>query len=286
MYNLTVNSDAVPAQHQRHQSQVRARQQGSTLIEMLVGIAVGLLVVTAAFGTLVLSRTTSLAVNDQLELQQQANMAMRIMSNMLRQTNTRVAVQPAPTGNIGLALLSAPPAFTGSALYLTPQPRDAADNDDFGIAFTDDGGTNATQDCLGNRNPAVGNPSVIPAGGTVTSRFSVNTNRLVCLGTQAATGAQPLINDVQRLRVLYGAQTGTGATATTQYYTQAQLAAVVPAPSIIAVEICLELATAARGGTPSVGGQYTDCDGVQVNNDQRVRVIARQAVRLRAVPIL
>lgn len=255
-----------------------SRQGGSSLVELLVGIAVGLMVVMAAIGTLVMARSTSRGVNDQLELQQQANMAIRIMSTMLRQTNTReIEAQPLNAG----VLFSAMPVYGASLLWVQGLARDAQDNDDFGIAFSD-AGAPLTPDCLGDFNSA---PT--PAGAPVSNRFFVNNNgnttRLMCRGTNVNAVAQPLISDVRRLRVLYGVQTGVGVAAVTRYFTQATVPNWATA-NVVSLEICLEMASAPRGvNTP---GNYTDCDGVaQTNADGRVHAVARQVVRLRAVPI-
>lgn len=254
-------------------------QKGSSLVELLVGVAIGLMVVMAAIGTLVMSRSTSRGVNDQLELQQQANMAIRIMATMLRQANTReFEAQPLNAG----VLFSPMPVYNGMSLSLQGLARDVLNNDVFGVAFSDEGAPNPTQDCLGNTNAA---PA--PAGAPVNSRFFLNNNgnttRLMCQGTNAGTGAQPLISDVQRFRVLYGVQTGANVAAVTQYYTQANVPDWTTA-NVVALEICLELASTARGvNTP---GNYTDCDGVaQSNADGRVHAVARQVIRLRAVPV-
>lgn len=249
-------------------------QKGSSLIELLVGLAVGLMVITAAMGTLVLSRTTSRGVNDQLELQQQANMAMRIMTTTLRQANTRELI-PDGVGNIVFSPL---PVFNAGPLYLQGLVRDGQGNDNIGVAFGDVGDPTPSQDCLGNTNTPA------PAGDPVNSRFFVDTNRLMCAGTVAGAGAQPLISDVQRFRVLYGVQTGIGAATVTNYFTQAN----VPdwnTANVVAVEFCLELATAIRNDTPAPGN-YRDCDDTAVANDRRTRVVVRQSVRLRAVPVL
>ena len=250
-------------------------QQGSSLVELLVGITLGLMVVTAAIGTLVLSRTMSKSVNDQLELQQQANMAMRIMAGTLRQANTRELTVDA-VGNI---LFSPTPVFIAGPLALQGLPRDAQGNDNIGVAYSDAGDPTPTQDCLGNTN----NPA--PVGGSVNNRFFVSANRLMCAGTSVASGAQPLIGDVQRFRVFYVVQTGIGAATLTNYFTQAN----VPdwnRSNVVAVEICLELATPPRGGNNPSPGNYIDCDGNLVANGSRTRAVVRQSVRLRSVPVL
>ena len=136
---------------------MRKQQTGSSLIELLIGIAIGLMVITAALGTLVLSRVTSLAVTDQLELQQQANTAMRIITSHLREANTReLELSAALPGVPGRQVQFSPfPTFTGSTLYVRGFPRDANGNDDFGVAYAD-AAAPRVPDCLGNTNAANG----------------------------------------------------------------------------------------------------------------------------------
>lgn len=248
------------------------------MIELLVGIAVGLMVVTAALGTLVLSRTTASAINDQLELQQQANMAMRIMSGQLREANTRELVAQ---GGGTMVVFTAMPVYNGDPLSLVALrglARDAQDNDNFGVAFADAGAPAPTQDCLGNTNLAGG-----PLDGVrIDNRFYVAANRLMCMGTNVATGAQPLVSDVQRFRVLYGIQNNAVVPPTMTYLTQAAVPDWTTA-NVVALELCLELATAQRGA-PAVGN-YVDCDGNNRAQDGRVRAVVRQVVRMRAVPV-
>lgn len=277
MYNLSAKAPTSPKRPSR------ARQIGVSLVELLVGVAVGLMVITAAIGTLVLSRVTSVGVNDQLEMQQQANMAMRIMSTYLRQNGSR-EVQVDAGATFFSPMLTFLPAGTTA---IQPFARSLEDNDDVGVVFADIGAIAApfiaerTLDCLGNGNAAP------VAGGALTSRFFVANNSLMCLGVNAATGPQALINDVQRFRVRYLVSTGADVATTAQYFIQPALPVLgAPNNGIVGVELCLELASTARPGIAPPPGQYLDCDGVAVNHDTRTRAVVRQAVRLRAVPVL
>lgn len=279
MFNPSVNSF-------RSARSTRAKpQRGVSLVELLVGVAIGLMVMTAAVGTLVLSRSTSVGVNDQLELQQQANMAMRIMATYLRQSSSREVMVDA-----GKTFFSAPLAFLPagtSAIEAFPRTGLAPGNDDFGIVFADAGPVappyiaEGTPDCLGN---TAGAPAT---GAPVTSRFYVSNNNLMCMGTNPGTLAQALIADVQRFRVLYLVSTGSDVATTSRYFSQAALPA-LGAPNnngIVGVELCLEMASAPRPGFEPPPGNYTDCDGNQVAHDTRARAVVRQAIRLRAVPV-
>lgn len=64
------------------------REQGITLIELLVGIVIGLLTVVVAMGALLVSRTVSGTVSDASQMQQQAANAFRIIGQQMRQAGS------------------------------------------------------------------------------------------------------------------------------------------------------------------------------------------------------
>ena len=64
---------------------INKNQRGVSLLELLVGIAIGLLVVAVAMGALMASRGLSGTVSDASTLQQQASYAFRIMGQQIRQ---------------------------------------------------------------------------------------------------------------------------------------------------------------------------------------------------------
>jgi Tfp pilus assembly protein PilW len=61
-------------------------EAGLSLVELLVGIAIGLMVVLAATGTLVLNRSSSNTISDTAAITAQASNALRQMAYLLRQT--------------------------------------------------------------------------------------------------------------------------------------------------------------------------------------------------------
>ena len=63
-------------------------QQGASLLELLVGILLGLLVIGAAISTLMVSRATSGTIGDISQLQQQGSYAMRVMGTQFRQAGS------------------------------------------------------------------------------------------------------------------------------------------------------------------------------------------------------
>lgn len=59
-------------------------QRGMTLIELMVGLAIGLLTISVALGALMVSRGVSGTVTDASQLQQQASYAFRVMGQQIR----------------------------------------------------------------------------------------------------------------------------------------------------------------------------------------------------------
>ncbi|RDD91258.1 hypothetical protein DTW89_18920 [Acidovorax sp. BoFeN1] len=71
----------------------KKHQRGATLIELLVGITIGLLTVVVGLGAVVVSRSLSGTVSDASRLQQQASYAFRVIGQQLRQT-AGLAIDP------------------------------------------------------------------------------------------------------------------------------------------------------------------------------------------------
>ena len=65
-----------------------SRQHGVTLIELMVGIAIGLLTIAVAMGALMVSRGVSGTVSDASSIQQQGAFAMRVIGLQLRQAGS------------------------------------------------------------------------------------------------------------------------------------------------------------------------------------------------------
>lgn len=94
----------------RHRS-----QSGVTLIELMVGIAIGLLVVAVAMGALMVSRGVSGTVSDASGVQQQAAYVMRVIGLQLRQAGS-LYLHPNPTNAPAEFAATAAVAFETTAL--------------------------------------------------------------------------------------------------------------------------------------------------------------------------
>ena len=85
------------------------RQSGVTLIELMVGLVIGMLVVVTAMGTLMVSRGISSTVSDASGIQQQGAYILRMIGQQLRQVGS-LYLNPDPTGGGSTDVLS-PVAF-------------------------------------------------------------------------------------------------------------------------------------------------------------------------------
>lgn len=240
-------------------------QQGVTLIEMMVGIVIGLLTVAVAMAALMVSRSVAGSVSDSSQLQQQASYAFRVIGQQMRQAGSlrlNLAVQKAETDLIDVA---DPVAFeTQSAQFdpatqtITGKDQPSTDEYKVSVGYSNykepiyGAATNASmlRDCLGQN----------PSDAVIHSHFTLNTasNELRCA---SATGAaQAIIQNVANFEVRYLLQTNTASGNPSIGYVNAAAVA-ANWPQVVGVEVCLVLYGNESIDIPS-GTLYTDCDGV------------------------
>ena len=294
-------------------------QHGVTLIELLVGITIGLLTIAVAMGALMVSRGISGTVSDASDIQQQASYAFRVIGQQLRQT-----------GSLKLKLAAA-------KMENDPTPAEVADPVAFETDFVDpldptkqfilatdtlsgiDSPT-ATQYKIttGYRNyteplykledptaPTAPNESThrncLGERGTtalIQSNFVLNvaTNELRCV---ANGQVQPIVRNVANFQVRYLMQSAAGTGSPNMRYVNA---ATVGAPGaaawaqVFAVEVCLVLYGNERIDMPAPAtatdpqGQYVDCDGTTFVNmttlaaprNRRMHMVFRNVYQLRS----
>ena len=259
-----------PVSPQHHPSlKHSARQRGVSLIELMVGLAIGLLTIAVALGTLLMSRNVSSTVSDVSQLQQQAAYAFRLIGRQLRQAGSlrlNPAVQKAPGQTLDM---SDPVAFeTDYEDFKTSQSIAGADTpsgNEFklkvGYRNYQESLYNASADaslqrnCLGEEN----------SSSLIESRFVFDsTNHLLkCTGT-ASVVPKTVIDNVAKFEVRYLYQ----ADPTQQGSPELQLvaaSAVSDWSKVTAAEVCLVLFGNDRLDLPS-GTTYTDCDGTSSVN--------------------
>lgn len=250
-----------------------AAQRGLSLIELLVGLTIGLLVMLAALGSLSFTRVSALTVTDTVRLRQDASIAMGIIGRQLRSAHARGFQQAASAPDV--ANVSFVP-FTGVI------PAGAAEQ---ASVYGADGVTASAPDTL--TVTAGFSPGVAPTTclgfnsnlvDTVTSRFDVFNGALRCAGSDGQ-GAQELITNVEDFQVWYGVR---DAADNIQYRTASQLG-VLNWTTIASVMVCLRLSgTTNTVPQPPVGfAAPRGCNGENLAWDGRFRKVFRQVFTLR-----
>ena len=252
-----------------------------TLIELLVGITIGLMVVAVAGGALMVSRGVSGTVSDASAINQQAAYAMRVIGGQLRQTGS-LYLNPNPGNANAVNAPAAPVAFERSA-----QSPGSGNNFDLStanaqqiISGTTTPSTTLTIGFQRYADPVFTSASAVPMarnclGGPQDSstdqriesifRLDTTDNELECAGNgvpaSAAPVFQPIIGQVANFQLRYLVQSANTPTTlgnpTVQYV---QAASVTNWGEVQAVEVCLVLYGAESVDLPT-GSSYTDCDG-------------------------
>ena len=252
------------------------RQRGSSLLELMVGLTIGLLVTVAALGSLVYARLASNTVDDGTRLNQEAMTALRIIGGQLRQAGAR-RLDPTPDC-IGAGCVTTkvafntdypavlPPLFAYSGQLVSGSEGESGAPDTIAVFQGLDLDPTLAVDCLGE-------PSAVTTG--ITSTFSVSGNALRCRGTGAssAAGAQALVSGVEDLQVWYGQRAGNDL----RYLSANNVS---NWPAVDTVMICLRIVGELRG---YLTDGSTGCNGEDVASDGRLRRVFWHAYRLRNV---
>lgn len=241
------------------------QQRGVSLIELMVGITIGMLVVLAATGTIVLNRVSSTTISDTASVAQQASLVMRQIGFAVRQAGAFEPVPADPTAApasqvFHLAALGTPAPNVLSGI---DGPSGAAD--EFTAWFTNRGNA-VTRDCLGN---------AAAVGANIPNRFFLVGTDLRCEGV-AGNPPQPIARNVEDFQVRYLTQAGAGWI----WQTATQVAAAGAWNNVVALEVCVQLRGDVNHGAALVGN-YTNCAGVITPQSNFYRVALRQVFQLR-----
>lgn len=285
-------------------------QKGLTLIELMVGIAIGLLVIAVAMGALMASRGISGTVSDATLLQRQAAYAFRVMGQQIKQAGslelsldpnlaglatsssnaamTPVAFDPPDPSGARPAFDRAASTIAGASspvsitvgyqnykeiITTSPTNPDPADPDKPGTPAP----TSLLRDCLG-QNPANGSGGSLSATPIISSQFQRNatTNELTCIGSGAAT-AQPVIGNVTDFQVRYITQ----APNTTNMQYQSSPSAISDWLGVYAVDVCIEL-TGSEMTPTDTGATYKNCSGTDTAYGNRLKMVFHNVYQIRS----
>lgn len=246
---------------------------GASLIELMVGITIGLLVVIGAVGSLVFTQATTTVLADTAHLQQKAdaifsNLGMHLLQagavNMewsnagVKFSDNYTGINTSSTGLPGQMLSIH--GVEESSNFAEALRVSYQDN----MRSTDDAATRqnlGVRDCLGNR-PAVEFTNI-------DNEFFRSGTDLMCRGASAAPNeAQAIADGVEDFQVWYGIQS-LDASGNPQYLFYS--ADKVPNwSSIHAVRVCILLRGDSQGN-PTPDLSLTGCNGQSISNDGRIR---------------
>lgn len=259
----------------------RRQQRGVTLIELMVGITIGLLVSVAAIGTLVYNRVASTTITDTVNLQQDAAAVMRMIGRQLKQAGAVPAEDYVDLTNPGLSTQK----FVYRSDYIgldNTQPipisirgTNNGVEDTLTVSFSNVANITALlSDCMGN-NPAA-------ASAVVTSQFSLDDGSILCQGAAAGATPQPVIPNVEELQIWYAVRDPAVVPPVIRYF---QADAVADWTAVEAVQVCIRL-VGVSGNNPTGGAATADCTGGAVADDGRIRRVFRQVFTLRNLQTL
>jgi type IV pilus assembly protein PilW len=229
-------------------------QRGVTLLELMVGLTIGLVVSTAAVGTLVFMQSSSRLTGEASRMQQDATLAFNLMGQYIRAAGS-VNLTASPSGGVQLTPLTSFNGVNNNSIQL-----DGLSATEFrsAISLLDSAGINGPQfDCLGRQ---VTGPILI-------THFDWNGQDLRCVGLQqgetigtggAGVSRQPIIGNVAQFVVRYGLRAPTG---NIQYQ---NFAPTLNWGNLAAVRVCLVLTS--QGPVEDFHALYRDTPGLPFND--------------------
>jgi len=260
-------------------------QRGLSMIELLVGLSIGLMTIAVALGTLVISRQVSGSVNEASQLQQQAAQAFRSIGQQARQAGSlRLNLAYAKDSSQSVDLAD-PVAFEvpTNAATVAGVDTPTGTQDQLTLAYQNytenlvgsDTAQSQFRDCLGQAGS--GSPSVIRSGFSLDKPSGASSGELDCRGS--AGTAQPLIENVADFRVRFLLQAGSFGSPTMRYRTAGTLAA-ADWPHVQAIEVCLELE--GNETLPATTQPYLNCANQSVVRGQKLRMVFRNTYQIRS----
>lgn len=250
---------------------MRHRQHGAMLVEVMTGLVIGLMVTLTALSSLAFMQASSLVQGEAFRLQQRADVALQVIGLQLRQAGA-IELQAAQNG----AQVSFSNAFNGhSGGGHAVHGEDGASGAPDTLFVSHQDGVD-TRDCLGNQ------PDTAQTGIRVDSQFSIAAGALRCLGAHHGTGNQIIVDRLEDFQVRYGLRTDSALGPQFRYV---KAAAVGSAWSeVLVVHVCLQIASE-RGLQARQTPEMLDCQGRAIRPDGYVRRIAQAAFSLRNGPL-
>jgi len=235
-----------------------AMQRGFTLVELLVGVIIGLMVVAIALGAMMGTRTIAGSTGDLSQIQQQAAYAFRVIAKQIRQAG---GLYLREIDTFGLAEVQYPPYIleVDNGYFSADDSLSGLDNPSSGQYkltlssreyIVPPGSQIEVRDCLGES----------AANGKLESRFvlDVAKHEIKCRSSNAQE--QALIQNVADFQVRYLLQDWRSGAPVLKYSS----ATAIPANKwhqVVGIEVCLVLFGNERmdASVPEENRKYTGC---------------------------
>lgn len=234
-----------------------------TLIELLIGLTIGLLVIVAALGTLVLSRAVSGVVSEISQLQQQGSFAMRVIGMQFRQTGSIEPNRDEPSGLYAFA--GAPSDADAARAALRGADGEGTRSDRVSIVTTQaESLVDQLRDCLGNK---------VAANEIMDATFATDGAGQLTCASQGMNAS--LVGNVADFQVNYRVQ----ADDAWRIMTASEIDAEARWDAVKAIEICLDLQGSENipdGATP-----YKGCDEADRPRNGHTHLVFRNVFDLR-----
>jgi type IV pilus assembly protein PilW len=292
MYNHKKSLHSESTRRLSKTSARKMRQLGASLMELMVGITIGLLVVLAAIGSLVYTRVSSTTMVDATRLQQKADAAFRLINFQTLQAGS---LELLPTAEPSTVVFST--AYTGFDPLSTSLPTSIVSvhgvngdgtttQDKLRISYQDNGTAttpSTVRDCLGQST------ATLTQGISVDNEFTYvpvtgGGGDITCRGAAADPTAQSILDGVEDFQVTYGVRTVTATGVENfQYFTANNI---TDWTNIQTVNICIMVRGDTRGNprpdwttataiTPCLGSTVAD------TNDGYLRRVYSRTFSLR-----
>jgi len=237
------------------------RHAGASLVELLVGMTVGLMVIAGAIGIMETARGTSATISDLSQLQQQGSFALRIIGMQVRQAGSIEPVQGAGNGLFSFSNGSVP-ALTLPVVSGTE--GSGSDTDTVSVSHQPASKASQGRDCLGE----------LIAGLRAESTFFVTNAELKC---RTAGKNQALIGNVADFQVWYRVRSAPDGT---QRMTAEKVEAAALWDAVKSIEVCLHLVGNEVGHPES--GNVTGCQGQSLPRKGRLHLVLHNVFDLRS----
>ena len=250
----------------------RRRQRGLSLVELLAGMAVGLLVIATSFSTLLLSRSAAASISDLSQLQQQGSHALHVIGQQLRQASSLEPWRDEATGLHAFGAETAEPGDAAPSVSGTEGAGGTPDSVSIGYARGRwPAGSGAPRnwaqyDCDGTNVENQDHDKVRAV-------FSLDAKgQLMCRGMKTS---QPVISNVADFQVDYRVDSGAGI----RHMDASAVQGANLWHAVTAIEVCLDLRGDEKG--PQATGSYRSCAGDPRPHSGRTHLVFRNLFHLR-----